>query len=157
MKKARSFTKYWIRTYSLTSFPTINAANIETFHFAWAHCSSLISFPKLNFKEGKCFYSAWAECRSLTYFPPNIFDNLFGEMGRACFFNAWKNCDLNSESIENILTSINRAKITPCQEKNSEIIGLNTHSNIRLTENTLQSIKSLKAKNWTISINNEPV
>lgn len=90
---------------------TINesaTANATNFAYAWRDCSSLVSFPSLDLSGGTNIfcYSAWRGCSSLTTFPPNMFDSTGTLSSFLGLRDAWRDCALTAQSIENILTSL---------------------------------------------------
>lgn len=108
------FFQAWYFCNSLSSFPPIVTSSGINFASAWEGCTSLTAFPSLNFSSAvgaptdtgeTGLRRAWYNCTSLTTFPANRFDTT------ACtqFFEAWRNCALTAQSIENILVSINTA------------------------------------------------
>jgi hypothetical protein len=105
MSSSTSFVYTWNNCTSLTSFPLVNTSSGTNFTATWASCSSLTSFPLLNTSSGADFRSAWAFCSSLSDFPANMFDTT-GALIAAAFNNAWRNCALTAQSIENILVSL---------------------------------------------------
>jgi hypothetical protein len=106
-----NFNFAWSGCSSLTSFPLIDTSSGVYFRSAWQACSNLTSFPALNFNsaaglpgEGSVgFVFAWAGCTKLASFPPGLFDNTIATN----FSDAFSNCALTAQSIENILVSIN--------------------------------------------------
>lgn len=101
----------WFNCSSLAAFPSITTDSVETFARTWSGCSSLTVFPSLNFDSavgtpgGSSFTGlrgTWLNCTSLTTFPANRFDSTLCTE----FFEAWKNCALTVQSIENILVSL---------------------------------------------------
>lgn len=147
------FDHTWHNCSSFTEFPLLNLSNGISFVGAWEHCSYLFEFPQLNLSNGCDFSDAWHSCYDLTYFPPNMFDNLPKVIADECFYNTWKGCSLNSQSIENILVSIDKRQIINKKE-NTITIGAEPISNY-WTEKTTNAIKSLQNKNWTIIISDE--
>jgi hypothetical protein len=111
-----NFQQAWRSCTSLTSFPLINTAAGTSFSNAWQSCSSLTAFPALDFDAAvglasdasntlTGFRQAWQNCASLADFPANLFDST------TCtrYLDAFLNCALTAQSIENILVSINTA------------------------------------------------
>lgn len=148
----KNFDYVWTNCIKLTNFPLINTYKGKSFKGSWAGCKNLQSFPKLNLSNGRSFNFCWSRCENLQHFPPNMFDNLIGTMKQFCFINAWKKCDLSIISVENILTSIDRADI--CPYNYNETIDVHTKYNKILTLKTLNAIRSLENKHWTVKLKN---
>lgn len=95
---------YAFNSSSLTSFGAIDISHVSDFFGTWGNCTGLTSFPLLDFSSASTISSAWDGCTSLTTFPANAFDNL--PSGNFTANNAFRNCALTAQSIENILTSL---------------------------------------------------
>jgi hypothetical protein len=65
----------------------------------------LTSFPALDFDAGLTFGRAWRDCTNLATFPAHLFDNCLA----IDFGNAWMNCALTQQSVDNILVSLDTA------------------------------------------------
>ena len=102
-----NLTNAWYGASNMTSFvcPFDVTSSITSFSQTWYNCNKLTSFPLLNTSSGADFRSAWAFCSSLSDFPANMFDTT-GALIAAAFNNAWRNCALTAQSIENILVSL---------------------------------------------------
>jgi len=100
-----NFRFAWSGCSSLTSFPLLDVSSGTNFNSAWNGCASLTSFPLLDVSSGTSFNSAWRSCISLTSFPANMFDSV----ATTDFTNAFLNTNLSSQSIENIVVSIDAA------------------------------------------------
>jgi hypothetical protein len=111
-----NFNRAWAVCSSLTSFPLIDTSSGTNFSVAWSACTSLTAFPALDFDAAVGLASdasntetglraTWQNCTSLADFPANLFDNT------TCtrYLDAFNNCALTAQSIENILVSINTA------------------------------------------------
>lgn len=110
---------------------------------AWENGSSIINFPPLDLNNGVDFRRAWANCTSLATFPANLFDTC----SATNFENAWLNCFLNQQSVDNILVSLDTAG-----ELNGivDIVG-GYSSNPGVAGMAAKS--SLEAKGWTVVVN----
>jgi hypothetical protein len=110
------FFQAWLSCTGLTSFPEINTAAGTNFSRAWYNCNGLTAFPALNFDAAvglasdtggtyTGFRETWISCDALADFPANLFDNT------TCtrYLDAFTDCALTAQSIENILVSINTA------------------------------------------------
>lgn len=153
----KDLTRTWQSCVLLSSFPSLNVINVETMYRSWRGCVSLVSFPFLqNVKNCKSFEEAWSNCRLLEHFPADMFNELNGKMLYNCFKNTWEHCDLSTQSVENILVSINNADITPYDndpDSKSNRISIGMRSDSALTDHTLTAISNLKNKKWNIAIN----
>jgi hypothetical protein len=150
-----SFLEAWNDCSSLTSFPLINTAAGTNFVRAWRGCSSLTSFPALNFDAAVGLASdpnttlsgllaAWSGCTSLADFPANLFDNT------TCtrYLDAFTNCALTAQSIENILVSINTANTS---NGNLGLSGGTNAVKTSWTANANTAYDALVARGWTIT------
>ena len=151
MSNGTNFSLTWYDCSSLTSFPLLDVSSGTNFFGAWYNCSSLTSFPLLDLSSGTNFNIAWRNCSSLTSFPANFFDTWVGVPVSGCFTNAWADCSsLTSQSVENILVSIDTSgKSAPATGRDIRI----DYDGSGLTGATTTAITSLKAKNWTVTIN----
>ena len=133
---------------------TINesaTANVTTFNYAWHYCTSLVSIPLLDLSSGTGFfcYSAWKWCYSLTTFPPNMFDSI-GSIYNIGLVDAWKDCALTAQSIENILTSLDT------NGKSNRVTNVDGGTNAAKSTWTTAAntaYTNLINKGWTISHN----
>ena len=135
------FSYAWQQCSSLTSFPLLDVSGGTDFNSAWRSCSSLTSFPLLDVSNGTNFFRAWRNCSSLTSFPANMFDSVTA----TDFSNAFGSTNLTSQSIENIVVSIDTAGQTNGT--------LNITGGGNATTATAQTaIDSLTAKGWTVTV-----
>ena len=136
-----NFVSAWAYCNSLTSFPLLNVSSGTSFASAWRNCSSLTSFPALDLSSGTNFQQAWQDCSSLQTFPANMFDSVTATN----FTQAFLGTNLSSQSIENIVVSIDAA---------GQINGtLNITGGGNATTATAQTaIDSLTAKGWTVTV-----
>lgn len=150
------FDRAWKKLYSLTEFPILDLSNGKSFVQSWDSCFQLRSFPKLNISNGKTFDRAWSDCLNLQQFPPNMFDNLPKYTNQGGFYNTWRNCKLTTESIENILVSIDVSRTQPSLIQLDQVayrmIGMSTELHTRISNKTHEAIKSLQNKKWIIDI-----
>lgn len=106
------FNSTWRDASSLTSFPLIDTSSGGGFNATWRDCNSLTSFPALDFSSANNFDNAWRGCTSLQDFPANMFDSCGTLSNINAFRNAWFNCALTAQSIENILVSLDTNGVT---------------------------------------------
>ena len=102
---ANTFQNTWMGCNFLNSFPTIDTSNAANITGTWRGCARIITFPSLDFSSGANFERAWNGCTRMTTYPANQFDTT-GTLNSIAFRNAWLNCKLTAQSIENILTSL---------------------------------------------------
>ena len=144
-----NFTFAWYRCNTLTSFPRINTSSGTNFSYAWNICSSLTSFPQINTSSGTNFAIAWSACTSLTSFPANMFDTT-GTLVSNAFDNAFTNCALTAQSVENILVSLDTNGATGIT---LGISGGTTVGQSSWTAAATTAYNNLIAKGWTITAN----
>jgi hypothetical protein len=108
---AINISNAWENCSALTSFPSLNISSATNASRAWAGCTSLTSFPVLNFSSiqvsapnvtAQGLESAWNGCTNLVSFPANVFNNC----NCVNFTNAFRNCALSEQSVDNILVSL---------------------------------------------------
>jgi len=135
-----NFFAAWVGCLSLTSFPLIDTSSGTDFQSAWFGCSSLTSFPLLDTSSGSTFAVAWDGCSSLDSFPSNAFDtNIAANYG-----NAFRTTNLTTQSIDDILVSLNTSGVSN---------GTFTQSGGQAPSATGETaIDSLVGKGWTITV-----
>ena len=125
---------------ALTSFPLIDTGKGEDFDSTWQDCAVLTEFPLLDFSSGTSFVSTWQGCLLLKTFPSNAFDNCTATN----FTQAFRNTGLNTQSIDNILESLDFA---------GQINGTFDQTGGQAPSSVgLAAKASLEAKGWTISV-----
>ena len=125
---------------ALTSFPLIDTGKGEEFNNAWENCAVLTEFPLLDFSSATDLDSAWQGCLLLKTFPSNAFDNCTATN----FTEAFRNTGLNTQSIDNILESLDVA---------GQINGTFDQTGGQAPSSVgLAAKASLEAKGWTISV-----
>ena len=176
IKKSSDFTSAWNGTTSLTSFPAdatlgTEASNVDftsawrssgltsfstplptagRVDYAWRDCTSLISFEAAI--GGSNFYESWKNCSNLTDFSPNVFDTIGTPISFA-FVNSFEGCPaLSSNSVENILVSIDTSGQSAPSSGPEITIDYNVSTGA-LSAATTAAITSLKTKGWSIFIN----
>ena len=112
-----SFGRAWNDCSSIQFLPSfLDTSNGQSFALAWRNMSSITSFPSYNFSSANAifnqneldaFFQAWFNCTSLTTFPANVFDTCPARG----YTSAFQGCALTAQSIENILVSINTARV----------------------------------------------
>ena len=113
--------------------------NVTNFSNSWRDCSSLTSFPLIDTSSGGFFINCWRGCSSLTSFPSNAFDTNTS----ANYLNAFTATDLTTQSIDNILVSLDTSGVSN---------GTFTQSDGQAPSSTGQTaITNLVNKGWTIT------
>ena len=135
---------------SLQAFPFVETKNINNFENFCQGCTSLTTFPKLDFTGAVKFNSAWYGCTSLAHFPPNMFDKTGDFSSTSHFGNAWLNCALTAQSIENILVSLDTNGDTSLS---LGISGGNNAAYSTWSQAAKDALTSLQGKSWTVSYN----
>ena len=147
-----------------TTFPSINTSSGTNFPAAWMFSYRLVSFPLIVVTAGSAFSYTWFNCPLLAHFPANFFDNWNPSViSSGVFDGTWGNCSLTSQSVENILTSIDTSGRwattngasggTPLGDPVIDIdYNVSTGS---LTAATLTAIEALNGRGWSVNINNE--
>ena len=102
---AEGLSNTWADCSNLTSFPQIDTSSATNVGATWRNCSALTAFPLLDFSSAEQCYRAWSNCTLLEDFPANSFDNT-GTLEDYAFGQAWQNCALTADSIQNILVSL---------------------------------------------------
>ena len=144
-----SFSGAWQGCNSLTSFPLINTSSGTDFTATWQNCSSLTSFALIDTSSGTNFLQAWRFCASLSDFPANMFDTT-GTLVATAFANAWNNCALTAQSIENILVSLDTNGATGIT---LSIDGGTNAAKTTWSAAAVTAYDNLITKGWTISFN----
>jgi len=135
-----NFQSTWSGCISLDSFPVIDTGSGTQFQAAWKACTSLTGFPKLNVSSATSFNESWRGCTSLVSFPKKFFDNCTA----TDLTEAFRNTNLSSISIDNILRSLDTA---------GQINGTFDQSGGSApTTLGLNAKTSLEAKGWTITV-----
>ena len=136
-----NFSETWRLCTSLTIFPALNLSSGTNFSGAWRQCSSLTSFPLLDVSSGTIFVGTWYQCTSLQDFPANMFDGVTA----TDFTNAFQSTNLSSQSIENIVVSIDTAG-----QSNGT---LNITGGGNATTATAQTaVDNLRGRGWTVTV-----
>ena len=145
---------------NLTSFTVSNDADfglVNNLNTAFRDCSSLTSFPYFLTSTSGTFNNCWRNCTSLKDFPPNFFDHIATTVGASPFANTWNNCALSSESIQNILVSLDTMTLLPTDSPITNTnIGINGGTNAAYStwSTTAQAaLTSLQAKGWNVLYN----
>ena len=162
---ATSFYFAWNNTSSLTSFPSgaklgTAAANVD-FTSAWQQ-GGLTSFST-PLPTAKSFQATWFLNSSLVDFSADVLTNWNPASIVSGVFNlTWNNCPLTAQSVENILTSIDASGkyATSTGASGGSALGdagididYNTGTG-SLSAATNTAVTSLKAKGWSIIVNN---
>ena len=166
LSKGNIFYKTFMNCSALTSFPAGaqlgNDATDVNFTQAW-RSSGLTSFSTPLLK-GKVFDQTWRDCLSLADFAADVFTNWNPtSITSGIFDKAWDGCSaLTAQSVENILTSIDASgkyATTNGASGGSALVnaGIDIDYNTgtgSLSAATNTAVTSLKAKGWSIIVNN---
>ena len=150
MTKSRDFSYSWYGCTGLTSFPKLTSSEVGNFSYAWQICNNLATFPKLDFSKCVEAYRTWKSCSSLTTVEANMFDTLAPTIAGYAFFEAFSDCALTAQSIENILVSLDTSG-----KGNSEL-GVDGGTNAAKSTWTAAAntaYTNLIGKGWTITFN----
>ena len=142
------FDDTW-RNSGIVNFPVLDMSSGTSFSGTWRSCDNLVSFPGAIMTSGRDFENAWRSCDNLIDFPANQFDTT-GTLSSNAFEDAWKDCALSAQSIENILVSLDT------NGASNITLGIQEGTNAAKTTwstaaNTAYT--NLINKNWTISYN----
>lgn len=163
LSKGINFPNAW-RSTALTSFPAIQSTSAgRSFFAAWYECQEMTSFGAANLNASEYFAFSWALCAKLEDFP-RLFTNWNPSSIVSGVFNAsWDGCSaLSAQSVENILTSIDSSGkyATSTGASGGSALGdagididYNTATG-SLSAATTAAVTSLKAKGWSIIVNN---
>lgn len=125
---------------AFTNFPFIDTGKGEDFDSTWRDCAVLTEFPLLDFSSGTSFNNTWRSCVLLKTFPANAFDNCTA----TDFTEAFRDTALNTQSIDNILVSLDVA---------GQINGTFDQSGGQAPSAVgLAAKATLEIKGWTISV-----
>jgi hypothetical protein len=145
----------WSRCSSLTSFPSLDTSSVTNFYLAWFLCTSLTSFPSLDTSSGTNIAYAWYGCTNLTDFPANMFDTT-GTLSVSAFTSTWTDCALTTQSIENILVSLDTNGATGITlgiegGDNAPRYTGSSGTNLNWSAAAETAYNNLDAKGWTIN------
>ena len=110
---------------SLTTFPLIDTSSGTDFTRTWDSCTSLTGIPSLDFSSGTTFNGLFQYSSSFANVPANIFDNTGTITGD--WANAFRNCALTVQSIENVLVSLDTNGLS------NNVLGIDGGSNAAKT------------------------
>lgn len=141
----------FIRATKFMSIGALDTSNSTNFYVAWGE-SRLTSFPVLNVSKVTNFRLAW-QYNLLTSFPYQILQGV----AAAEYTDAWKNNNLNAQSVDGILTTIRDNANT--LNLNNGTLGINLGTNAAPTNgsvtgmNGIQAKADLIARGWTVNTN----
>ena len=163
-----NFTQAW-QFSGLTSFPNnIDLSKGGQFVDTWRG-TNLASFSTpITGVNAKRMRRAWHSCTQMTDFSYNVFSNWNPSViSTQCFDSTWFNCtSLTAQSVENILTSIDASGQYATSDGDPYQNTVNTQladAGIDIDYNTATgslsaatntAVTSLKAKGWSIIVNN---
>ena len=141
-----NFSETW-RINNLTSFPLIDTSSGIGFFLTWQD-NNLTLFPRLNIDKVIIFQGAWQD-NNLTTWLPNYFDTCVGTN----FISAWLNNAIDQTGVDNILVSINTARLAGVQTGTTKLIGLNGGTNATPSATGQAATDALRADGWTVNLN----
>jgi len=125
----------------------IDTSNGINFVATW-QLNNLTSFPRLNMDKGASFVDAWRS-NNLTTWLANYFDTCVGTN----FERAWQDNAIDQTGVDNILVSINTARLAAVQTGTTKIIGLNAGTNATPSATGQAATDALRANGWTVNLN----
>jgi hypothetical protein len=140
-----NFSNAW-RDNNLTSFPLINTSSGTSFQSAWQN-NNLTSFPLINTSSGTNFASAWRD-NNLQTWPANMFDTC----PATNFANCWLINALDQTGVDNILVSINKARVDGFSGSNG-ILSIHFGTNATPGAAGQAAADALRADGWTVILN----
>ena len=131
---------------NIISFPFLNVSSGTNFKSAW-YANNIILFPSLDLSSGTNFQYTWRYCTSLRSFPANMFDSNIASN----YYKAFEFCDLDQQSVDNILISINTS--SQANNINSGNLGVQGGTNATPSQAGKDAADALFAKGWTVILN----
>ena len=126
---------------SIVNYTDWDFSDITSFERYWRDRSEFTSFPLIDTSSGTNFSEAWRDCLSLTIIPKNMFDSC----AATNFTNAFINTNLTSQSIENIVVSIDTAG------QSNGTLDITGGGNAT-TATAQTAIDNLRGKGWTVTV-----
>ena len=141
---ATSLNKF-VRLQKMTSidlFDTSNVTNFNEFMFG----NSLTSIPLFDTSAGTAFASFLRDNTGFATVPAGLFDDVKGND----FTNAFLNCALTQQSVDNVLVSIATAAAAN-NLNNGTLTGLNSGTNAAPSATGIAAKNALIARGWTVT------
>lgn len=138
-----NFVSAWSGCSELLSFGAVDVSSGRDFATAWLNCGKLPSFPSINLNSGTIFYRSWQNCESMSSFPANMFDTSIATN----YGLAFRNCNLDQISVDNILVSIDSAG------QSGGTLDLDGGTSSPPSATGLAAKSSLEGKGWTVTTN----
>ena len=146
-----TFENTWSNCWNLLSFPPLlNTSSVNNFSKSWSNCTSLTSFPLLDTSSATNFQECWYRCRILADFPANFFDTTGTAANADAFKNAFTDCALTAQSIENILVSLDTNGASGLR---LDINGGTNAAQSSWSTAANTALANLQAKGWTVYYN----
>ena len=142
---------------TFSTFPVLDVSSGTDFGSAWKLNPNLNNFPTLDFSSATNFNNAWRSTFGLTTFPPNQFD-ITGTLTSNAFQDAWRGGSLNAQSIENVVTSLDRngaQGINLDLTKGTNALSIMADASTWSTD-AIISYRNLINKSWTIAQRGTP-
>jgi len=130
--------------------PNLDFTSLANGQGLMLNCSALTSVPNFTFSSSLSrLDTGFENCTSLANVPANLFDNC-SSVAAVAFNNAWSNCALTAQSIENILVSLDTNGSTGIT---LGIAGGTNAAKTTWSTAAVTAYDNLIAKGWTISFN----
>jgi hypothetical protein len=139
------FSNAW-RDNNLTSFPLIDTSSGTNFSSGWFN-NSLASFPLINTSSGTSFQRTWRN-NSLQTWAANMFDTC----PATDFTDCWLNNALDQTGVDNILVSINKARVDGFSGSDG-VLGISGGTNATPGAAGQAAADALRADGWTVTLN----
>jgi len=140
-----SFSFAWFNN-NLTTFPLIDTSSGTNFNGAWRN-NNLTSFPLIDTSSGTNFLQAWIN-NNLQTWPANMFDTCPSTI----FTNCWVNNALDQTGVDNILVSINKARVDGFSGSNGTLT-ISGGTNATPGAAGQAAADALRADGWTVTLN----
>lgn len=125
-------------------------SDVENLMLGFTQCTTMESFPFVSLPNCTNFNQAWFKNDHLEDFPANMFDACPINISASPFVFVFYNCALTSQSIENVLASLDTNGASNCQ------LNIDSGSNAEKTTWTPAAntaYDNLTTKGWTILYN----
>lgn len=133
------------RALKLTSVDLFNTSSATDFS-EFLYDNRLTSIPLFNTSSGIYFTNFAGANPQLTTVPAGLFDNVKG----TTFTNAFLNCALTQQSVDNVLVSIATAAAAN-NLNNGTLTGLNSGTNAAPSATGVAAKNALIARGWTVT------
>lgn len=122
--------------------PYVNTQGQTNLDEAWLGCSSISHLAPLDLSICTSLVSAWEDCTSLQFVPPEFFSNC----PATDLSNAFVNCSLSTQSVDNILISLDEAG------EEDGLLDITGGANNPPSGAGLLAKSNLESKGWTVNL-----